>query len=215
MRKFDANSLDNVNFRELYNSFLLVENIDVKTKALIMHSDFKIRPDDNAMLIFGYVDHEAGLSFELMCAAYVFDDGKVVLEPGSNTTTLKFRYGSFTGKISPFSDKHSLEPFIDKAESIVANYKENDNVEIFRHMKMLDPLRAPGFPDDIVVIFFKKGIRSEGIWCRIEDIDQDNKVLKMKMLNEPNADFGKHIGNIVDVELTKLDNGECKAVVIF
>ena len=35
------------------------------------------------------------------------------------------------------------------------------------------------------------------------------------MLNEPNADFGKHIGNIVDVELTKLDNGECKAVVIF
>ena len=211
MWKVDAGALDQVNFRELYHQFLLVEDIDEKTRTLIRKSEFKMLPDDNAMLVFGYIDREAGMSFELLAAAHVYEDGKVSLEPRSETTSCKFRWGSLVGKVSQFTDKSRLIPYMEWANGIVEWYGCSNDVKEIREMTELDGLRAPGYPDDIVVYFFKKDCRPEGIWCRAESIDRERHLFMMKMLNEPFTPFGKHMGNIVPVQTIRMDDGSIKA----
>lgn len=214
MQKVDAGSLDQVNFRELYHQFLLVEDIDIKTKALIKKTEYKIRPDDNAMLVFGYIDHAAGISFELLAAAHVFEDGTISLGPMNETASFKFRYGSFAGKVSRFTDKARVIPYLGRADLIIKGYQCSDDVEKIRQMPELDALRAPGYPDDIVVHFIKEGYRPEGIWCRAEGIDSKERLFIMKMLNEPHAPFGRHEGDTVLVKAFRMDDGKLGAFAI-
>lgn len=209
-----ARNLDTVSFRDMDNKFLLVKDIDLKTRMIIEKSGFRIRPDDNAMLVFGYIDQEAGISFELLCAACVYDDGEVSLEPTNKTTSFKFRYGSFEGDVVPFTNLSQLVPFHDRAQMIVKGYKASDAVLEIRAIQELDPSRAPGYPDDVVVFFIKEGYRNEGIWCRTVGTDSARHLIQMRMLNEPNAPFGKHMGDIIDVTLYQMDNGELKAVAV-
>ena len=209
-----ARNLDTVSFRDMDNKFLLIKDIDLKTRMIIEKSGFRIRPDDNAMLVFGYIDQEAGISFELLCAACVYDDGEVSLEPTNKTTSFKFRYGSFEGDVVPFTNLSQLVPFHDRAQMIVKGYKASDAVLEIRAIQELDPSRAPGYPDDVVVFFIKEGYRNEGIWCRTVGTDSARHLIQMRMLNEPNAPFGKHMGDIIDVTLYQMDNGELKAVAV-
>lgn len=209
-----ARNHDAINFREMDQKFLLVKDIDMKTRMVIERSGFHIRQDDNAMLVFGYIDQEAGISFELLCAACVYDDGEVSLEPTNKTTSFKFRYGSFQGDMVPFTNLSQLIPFHDRAQMIKNGYGAPDAVLEIRNIRELDPSRASGFPDDIVVFFVKEGYRNEGIWCRTVGTDPARHLIQMRMLNEPNAPFGKHLGDIVDVTLIQMDNGELKAAAV-
>ena len=209
-----ARNIDTISFRNLDNEFLLVKDIDIKTRMVIEKSGFRIRQDDNAMLVYGYIDQEAGLSFELLCAACVYDDGEVALEPANKSTSFKFRYGSFQGDVIPFTNKGLLTPFYDRAMMIKEHYAVPSSVQEIRAIQELDPSRAPGYPDDVVVFFNKDGYRNEGIWCRTVGTDLARRLIQMRMLNEPNAPFGKHIGDIVDVTLIQMDNGELKAAAV-
>lgn len=209
-----ARNLDDISFRAMDNKFLLVKNIDLKTRMIIEKSGFRIRPDDNAMLVFGYIDQHAGMSFELLCAACVYNDGEVSLEPTNKSTSFKFRYGAFQGDMVPFTNLSQLVPYHDRAQMIVKGYAASDAVLEVRAIKELDSSRAPGYPDDIVVFFIKEGYSNEGIWCRTVGTDPERHLIQMEMLNEPNAPFGKHVGDIVDVTLYPMDNGELRAIAV-
>lgn len=204
-------NIQNMSFRDIDHKFLIVKNIDLRTRVIIEKSDFKIRKDDNAMLVYGYIDKDAGLSFELLCAAYVYDDGSIALEPPNNTTSFKFRYDSYNWDVEQLNDRKLLAPYEERAKDIDKWYKCSDDTMAFRSIEEIDHLRAPGYPDDIIVLFHMDGYRNEGIWCRIHKFDLENRLIKMKMLNEPNAPFGKHHGDQVDVELINVE-GEIHAV---
>ena len=204
-----------ISFREMDQKFLLVKDIDRKTRMMIEGSGFHIRQDDNAMVVYGYIDRDAGVSFELLCAACVFDDGEISLEPGNKTASFKFRYGSFQGDMVPFPDPDQLVPFRERAQMIRNGYGAPEAVLEIRSIRELDPSRAPGFPDDVMVFFVKEGYRSEGIWCRTVGADPVRHLVQMRMLNEPNAPFGRHMGDVVDVTLIRLDSGEVKAAAVF
>ena len=205
---------DEISFRDIAGRFLLVKDIDMKSRFLIEKSGFKIRQDDNAMLLFGYIDYNAGISFELLCAACVFDDGEVSFEPMNKTTTCKLRYGSFTGDMVPLDNLSQLIPYRERAEMIIKGYGAPDDVLEIRKIKELDSSRAPGYPDDIVVFFVKEGYKNEGIWCRVVSADPETHLVQMRMLNEPYATFGKHVGEIIDVMLIPMDDGEVKAFAV-
>ena len=205
---------DNINFRDMDGQFLLVKDIDVKTRLIIEKAGFKIRQDDNAILVFGYIDYEAGISFELLCAACVYDDGEVSFEPTNKSTSFKLRYGSFSGDIIRYNNRSQLTPYMERAEMIKKGYSVPGDVLEVRTIEELDPSRTPGYPDDILVYFVKDGYRNEGIWCRVVSTDPERHLIQMRMLNEPNAPFGKHIGDIVDVTLINMDNGELKAAAV-
>ena len=209
-----ARNYDETNFRDLYHQFLLVKDIDIKTRLVIEKAGFHIRDDDNAMLLFGYIDHEVGISFELLCAACVYEDDEVSFEPTNKNVSFKFRYGSFQGDMIAFKNHEQLLPYQERVQRIIDGYSVSETVMEIRNIEELDPSRAPGYPDDIVVFFIIDGYQNEGIWCRVEDIDYERNLIKMRMLNEPNAPFGKHIRDIVDVTLIRMDDGELKAMAV-
>lgn len=151
-----AENYDEINFRELHHQFLLVKDIDIRTRLIIEKSGFHIRQDDNAMLVFGYIDYEMGISFELLCAACVYEDGEVSLEPINKSTAFKFRYGSFKGDMVPFYREDMLMPYRERAQMIMDNYGVSDAVEQIRQIEDIDSLRAPGYPDDIIVLLDRK-----------------------------------------------------------
>lgn len=210
-----ATNHDEISFRDMYHQFLLVKDIDNKTRVIIEQTGAHIRKDDNAMLLFGYVDQEMGISYEFLCAACVYDDGEVAFEPMNITTSFKFRYGSFQGDMTPVEDTDILTNLhLERANEVMDGYKAPKDLMTVRGITGLDASRAPGYPDDIVVYFSMDGYPTEGIWCRVVSIDADTKRVQMRMLNEPYAPFGRHMDDIVDVSLIKDDDSTIKAVAV-
>lgn len=207
-------AIEKIGFRDLDRKFILVKELDERTLRTIAAGGFHTRQGDNAALLYGYIDHEAGLSFEVLCAACLFPDGAVALEPANARTSMKLRYGSFSGKVQIYSFEDFEDQFLLKQEIIGSGYKADLGVEQLRGMKELDDSRAPGYPDDILVYFIREGLRNEGIWCRSEGIDMESRSVHMKLLNEPMGSFGKHMGDMVDVRLYTMNDGSVKAVAI-
>ena len=127
---------------------------------------------------------------------------------------VRILYGSFEGDIEPFDNMTVFLAYKERVEDIMKNYDVPDGVMEIRALYKLDGLRAPGFPDDILVYFIKEGYKNEGIWCKVTGTDHDKGRIQMRMLNEPYAPFGKHRGDIVDVKLADGENGELLAVAV-
>ena len=142
-------------FRDFDQKIILVKGIDQRTLMIIKLAGFHVRPDDNAMLVFCYIDREAGISYELLCAAHIFDDGEVAFEPGNDSTSYKFRYGTFQGEIADIKGYKPFGQFAGKVQMIVDHYSAPEDILEVRRIQQLDMSRAQGFPDDIVVYFNK------------------------------------------------------------
>ena len=198
-------------FRDFDQKIILVKGIDQRTLMIIKLAGFHVRPDDNAMLVFCYIDREAGISYELLCAAYIFDDGEVAFEPGNDDTSYKFRYGTFQGEIADIKGYKPFGQFAGKVQMIVDHYSAPEDILEVRRIQQLDLSRAQGFPDDIVVYFIKDGLEPEKVWCRTVGSDRSRNLIQMKLLNEPKSPYGMHEGDIIDVTLFPMDNGELKA----
>ena len=64
-----------------------------------------------------------------------------------------------------------------------------------RRFAFLDEVRSIDYPDDIQVILVKEGLNPEQVWAKCWAFTE--KELFAKMLNEPNQDFGVHIGSVI------------------
>ena len=45
-------------------------------------------------------------------------------------------------------------------------------------------------------------------------IDRERNLIRMKMLNEPDAPFGKHLGDMVDVTVIRMSDGEVRLAAV-
>jgi hypothetical protein len=200
-----------MSFRSLANTFLLLTNPAPHLIMTVTEAGCPIREDNNAMLLYGYIDHEAGLTFEFICMAYIYNDGRVTLEPRNIETSTKFRYGSFSGDVTPFINIDQLVPYMDISNIIDDGYKVSSQIMEVRKNKDIDELRAPGFPDDLLVIFYKPDEKMERIWCRVEGVDRKNNTVKGKLLNQPWVNYGINIGDIVDIIFYNVEGQGMKA----
>jgi hypothetical protein len=203
--------IEQMSFRSLANKFLILKNPDPHMIMIVKEAGCPIREDNNAMLLYGYIDHEAGLTFEFICMAYIYNDGRVTLEPRNIETSTKFRYGSFSGDVTPFINIDQLVPYMDISNIIDDGYKVSSQIMEVRKNKDIDELRAPGFPDDLLVIFYKPDEKMEGIWCRVEGVDRKNNTVKGKLLNQPWVNYGINIGDIVDIIFYNVEGQGMKA----
>ena len=117
--------------------------------------------------------------------------------------------------------------FNDKYGEYVSNHDKvytNENLERIRDFKAIDSLRDGIFPDDIMVVFFKEGMQNEGMWVRIERMDDDLPLINGeegefpllygKLLNQPNQDLGVNMGDEVRVALIRYETGEVVAFAV-
>ena len=191
---------EDFNFRDLTTGVVLIVN---DRNIPLVEKEFEHEMFDNAILACGYIDHTAGITFEVLCMGEYSSNGKIDLRRGNDKVSIKLRYDSITGVLVLLEDK-VLPSFQDKIDMVRKGYTVNDAVIKARNSFEIDDFRHEQFPDDVLLIFFQDGLKPEGIWCRIES--EIDGMPAAKLLNEPYADFGVHMGDLITFEWMKQDN---------
>jgi hypothetical protein len=157
------------------------------------------RENDNAILLYGYIDRSAGLSFQTLSTARVYDDGTVDLSQATPNCSMKIRYDSMAGTLLTVDPELPLEFYSDMVEIIHNGYAAPESVERIRTMTGFDKCRHPQYPDDMLVLLMKTGFENEGVWVRIEEVTPGTA--RGVLLNEPKANFGCKCGDTITAQV--------------
>lgn len=203
--------IEDYSFRELNHQFVLIK--DVADRFRLYNMEFQCLEGDNSLLTYGYIDHEAGLSFEVLCFAKKDENGAIQLRPGNDTVTFKIRYDGMLGDVEVIPYDIKLAQFQKKVDMVNEGYKESKELEMIRKHTPIDGDRDKQFPDDVCALLFKNGVRPEKIWVRTETII-DGKVAG-RLINKPFSDgFGLNIGDMVKLISISTDGGTTTVVEI-
>lgn len=181
---------NDVGFRAFYHNYTAVPLKD-NLKAVI--KDFPGADRANCILTYGYIDHAAGLTLEVLAAAYKSEDGFLFEETNSKVTA-KIRIGSIMEDECYYFDDEDGRLYARYANKVDAllDYNAGEEVEESRKMDFLDDSRSPEYPDDVLVYLLREGNQPEGCWVRIEGL-AEHQIIGI-LLNEPDQDFGYHEG---------------------
>ena len=182
-------------FRQLHHRYVLLLMENASYTAKVTFSMLKPRPKDNALLLYGYIDSSAGLSFQTMCPAYYSEDGNVDLSPADPICVMRMRYDAMRGTLISVDPATDLERFDGMVQIINECYTTSPEIEEMRDMKQFDQCRHPQFPDDLLVILSDDKQQKEGVWLRPNNYDK--MFVRGTLLNEPNGNFGCRCGDQV------------------
>lgn len=127
------------------------------------------------ILTYGYIDHEAGMTLEVLAAAARTGKGFRFWDQ-NNEITVKIRIGSIADLECYYldDDEGKLYGWYKEKVDDLFVYDVNDDVLQSRQMDFLDEFRQPEYPDDVQVCLLKKDCGVEGCWVRIEGLDEEN-----------------------------------------
>jgi hypothetical protein len=181
-----------VGFRGFYHRFIAVpanENL----KKLI--ENFPGSNEANYILTYGYIDHSAGFTLEVIAAA-VKSDGGFEFKATNPELSAKIRIANvLEDEAFYFKEEDLSEHYAYKLDQL-QHYNVNDAIERSRSFEFLDRFRNLEFPDDIFVYFIKEGNEVEKCMVRIENLS--DHIIFGTLLNEPEQDFGYHEGDNVE-----------------
>ena len=208
-------------FRELYHHYLYIHCRDVLEDIIPEH----LQDNDTGMLVYCYIDQEAGISYRAMALAqYNDDDGTLSFcEMPEELKKCVFRYHSkyikqeyptdegnvtvatITAKEHGFINVSEDMPDVDlsafsEEENIIhENYDliKNPKKEELRSEKYnyMDKYRHPACPDDVMVVLFRPDVKPESVWVRCE-FEAENEIFG-RMMTEPKTDFHIHKGTVI------------------
>ena len=193
-----------VGVRAFYHNFIVVPMKDSLKGVL---KDFPGADRAISILTYGYIDRMAGFTLEVLAAAFM-DNEEMSFGIGNTEKLSKIRIESVIDDECYYVDDEDdsmYELYSDKLE-MLKNYDAEDGVEESRNMDFLDSSRSPEYPDDVLVYLLKNGNKPEGCWVRIEELAEHEII--GTLLNEPNQDFGYHIGNQIAFYVHQTENKE-------
>lgn len=194
-----------VGFRAFYHHFVLVPLNDRlrKTAAFFPGVD-----KADYVLTYGYIDHTAGMTMEILAAA--IEEGDRFLLGNTNLKVAsKIRIGDIMDEeCYGMDDEENLSLYEKYAVCVdrLADYDAGEEVEECRKMTFLDECRSPEYPDDVLVYLVRDGNHLEGCWVRIEGIVERH--LQGTLLNEPDQDFGCHEGDLIEFSVNQMEDGQ-------
>ncbi len=177
-------------FRAIYHNFVTVhKNPDIEALMdSLPGSDVA-----NGVLAYGYYDRDAGLTLEVLAAAFLTEDGFKYC-PDVPDASLKIRVealGDTEFHVVSKEDVYIAEKFADKLE-MLKGYDASEEIELSRKIDLLDPCRDEVYIDDVLVRLIQDGLKPEACWTRITGIG--DHWFMGTLLNEPHQDFGWHRG---------------------
>lgn len=197
-----------VGFRDVYHKICYItagKNYNIMTKE--MPNSTK----GTGVIAYGYVDHQAGLSFEVLACAKRNNDGSFEVFEGNDSILVKYRFSSIKDCELYFVSEELKSEFTDKIQMIDKHYSVNDNVLATRELALIDECRNREYPDDVLVVFVRGDNRPEGCWVRCEAL-MEGKIVGI-LLNEPDADFTVHAGDKIEFGIMEKEAGiMCVAV---
>lgn len=203
--------LPELSFRTIVGNFFYFECPDI-----LEENDFADMPQGTTgEIIYGYIDPEAGLSFQACCYATRTGDD-ITIAPERQQYGLILRYGfvkNYELACIDF-DFTKDEPSRSFKKIIDENYAPEDEVVLtLRQMAFLDPFRNDEFPDDLRVRLLREGLDHEEVWIRPNTIQGDE--IFGELLNQPYADFGVNSGDQIQIIPYEQENGELICISIF
>ena len=188
-------------FRSLYKRFAVFELNESLMNCL---EGFPRKDEANCVIVYGYIDHEAGMTLELLCAGkqngkelemFDGDDERRAVARIEGVKDLEF---TVLGDDEWLTQKHS------KKIEMLSGYSVNEEIETSRSFTFLDGCRHEFFPDDIMVVILKDDFEPEGCWVNIFGLGE--RCFIGRVLSEPNQDFGCHIGDEIKFYAQKQDD---------
>ena len=200
----EMRTVGKANFREFYHKFIYLECRDTLKRIM---PDYLTDADTGA-IVYGYIDETQGLSFQIAKLASL-KNNTLQIRDSKEETLFILRYAGLEEK--RFLDLAvadiDLQQFSEFEQMIRKFYDtKNEEKEKIRALGFLDSCRHPEHPDDIAVIILHGELQPERVWVRGNYLKE--KELRGELLNEPNADFGVHMGDSVQIIPYKNDDGE-------
>lgn len=178
-------------FRALYKRFAAFALRD-DMKQCIGHLPGADRA--NCILAYGYIDREAGMTLEVLCAGIREGNNMFTFFECAKEVRSILRIGSVIDAefyVLDDSDESLLGKYADKLK-VLKDYDAPEEVEISRTMKLFDSSRHELYPDDVLVYLTRDGLEPEGCWVRITGLGDGFAM--GTLLNEPDQDLGYHEG---------------------
>lgn len=110
-----------ISFRDLYHKACYIEK-NKSIESLMSYGEIAGAEQASGVLAYGYIDYEAGFSFEVLCFAKVNSEENIVLMPGFERTSLKLRRGSVSECEILIPEKLDLSGYISKIEMVNDGY---------------------------------------------------------------------------------------------
>ena len=213
-------------FRNLYKSFIVLksrEDAEMQQKFLKLPSmdidsdeitleDIPLDYDTNAVILYPYIDHTAGMSFLVIATALLEGDFMTVYDRQDNFEVCStIRKESLNDKEFIFAENLKVQsgfdfkPIFQYAADMSKVHMGDSKLETLRMLDLIDDSREDDYPDDILVYFFKENFTPEGIWVRGEELTES--CIVGTLLNQPNQDLGVSRSDKVEVYLEKDPTG--------
>lgn len=196
--------LKEMNFRDIVDKYLY---IDAASVAQNLDSIFKVTEDVTGMLCYGYIDAQAGISFEILCCA-VHDAAKKTLKllHGNGEQSAKIRLAELLevqAAVLP-SEVPRLSEFQNKVAIVQKTYKADEATEAMRRLTSLDPARLATHPD-IVTVYLVRGDEAEAAHVLLKEVREVNII--GTLLSEPHKAYGLHKGDEISFFLVRNEKG--------
>jgi hypothetical protein len=188
--------------RVLMNSWVLVS--DFLQYLVPLREKFpEISTSMESAVGYVYNDPDCGISMKIECLCTVGSPSDRIrsYQLLGDIFSLKFRYSSMKQlHITRLSDEQitilGFPPVPDWLE-----FYETPDLRVIRDLEWLDPLRAPGFFNDVMVILPHEGEEvPEFVWVRLKSHSPETNRFKGVLLNEPFHESGIHRNDIIEVE---------------
>ena len=194
-------------FRALYkqcNALMLKED----DQLLQTLEAFPQLPGANCLLVYGYIDHEQGLTFEVLAIGCKDGDDFTFATGCADTRVIIRAFNLLDHDFYPVDASYE-EEHAAKIE-LLKHYDPSPEIEDTRAMEFLDECREPGYVDDVLIYFIRDELAVEACWVRIEQMRSPHLV--GTLLNEPNQDFGCHRDELVTFSVRRMESGQAVCI---
>lgn len=196
--------LKEMNFRDIVDKYLYIEAAGV---AQNLGSIFEVTEDATGVLCYGYIDAQAGITFEILCCA-VYDTAKKTLKllRGNDEQMAKIRLSELLeaqAAVLP-GEMPRLSEFQSKVATVQKTYKADEATEAMRRLTSLDPARLATHPD-IVTVYLVRGDEAEAVLVLLKEVREVN-IIGM-LLSEPETANGLHKGDEISFFLVRNEKG--------
>lgn len=196
--------LKEMNFRDIVDKYLY---IDVAGVAQNLGSIFEVTEDVTGVLCYGYIDAQAGISFEILCCAVHDADKKTLkLLHGNDEQSAKIRLAELMeaqAAVLP-SEMPRLSEFQSKVAIVQKAYKADEATEVMRRLTSLDSARLVTHPD-IVTVYLVRGDKAEAVQVLLKEVCEVNII--GTLLSEPQNAAGLHRGDEISFFLVRNEKG--------
>ena len=196
--------LKEMNFRDIVDKYLYIDAAGV---AQNLGSIFEVTEDATGVLCYGYIDAQAGISFEILCCA-VHDAAKKTLKllRGNDEQLAKIRLAELLeaqAAVLP-SEMPRLSEFQSKVTMVRKAYKADEATEAMRRLTSLDLARLATHPDTVTV-YLVRGDEAEAAHVLLKEVREVNII--GTLLSEPQAATGLHKGDEISFFLVRNEKG--------